>query len=66
MTGDCESFQAGSCAVPTGDGTTTEGGGLVLSPCPPRYVCFTCLSQYLPQQFAGCLDGLFDRIWTFV
>lgn len=50
----CPEFTAGSCAVQNGArGDNTPAPSVVLTPCPSKYVCFTCLQPYFTQQFAG-------------
>eukprot|EP01006_Ploeotia_vitrea_P066341 TRINITY_DN94786_c0_g1_i1.p1 TRINITY_DN94786_c0_g1~~TRINITY_DN94786_c0_g1_i1.p1 ORF type:complete len:161 (-),score=61.00 TRINITY_DN94786_c0_g1_i1:90-539(-) len=57
----CSDFRAGSCAVSKGHADGTESD-IIITPCPSKYLAFSCLSSYFPKQFAGCLDGLYDRI----
>jgi hypothetical protein len=58
----CPTFATGSCELPTGDAGSPDRATLVQTPCFSKYVCYNCLKEYFPQQFAGCLDGLYDRI----
>jgi len=62
---ECSDFKAGSCEVAKGQGATQKAteNTVVITPCPSKYVCYTCLPKYFTAQLAGCLDNLFVNIW---
>jgi hypothetical protein len=55
----CTEFSSGVCDVPKhAEGSET----LRVSPCPSRFVCFSCLPKFINRQQLGCLDSVFDVI----
>jgi len=61
---NCPDFHAGSCDVAKGPGASDKGADntVVITPCPSKYICYTCLHKYFSAQLAGCLDNLFTNI----